>query len=170
LDFFSHDNLAVCCSYLFAGALKFGSFHHTGETTARSFNDLDSEPSLRFGSFDEGEIPSFVGDTLKLPAPQQSEMVSINFRSISGGSITLHKPLHEVNLANLKKEIEHCDGIPSFLQRVTHRGKDLQEQDLRGLFMSYTPSAKEIEVSVTLRINGGMFGRSAKKVIITRTN
>lgn len=90
------------------------------------------------------------------PSPSQ-DMVVVRFRRLSGGSITLQKPLHAVNLALIMKEIEHSEGIPPHLQRVTHCGKAVDEASFFELLGRCKSPVKEIDLLVSMRILGGAF-------------
>jgi hypothetical protein len=113
---------------------------------------------LRFGSFMDGEINRLTKDRTMQP-DSLLETVVVHFRRLSGGRVTVQKPLHTVNLALIMKEIEHSEGIPPSLQRVTHCGKAVDEASFFQLLRNCKSPVKELDLSVTMRIVGGAFAK-----------
>ena len=111
-----------------------------------------------------------------------SSLIQVTYRNLDGKLFTFERLLSGTSAASLMLEIEQKEGIPPSQQRITHCGKDLREMDIPALFggvpdnqiqfaSSPTTSDRalavnELQVSLALRIRGGMFGfgKSVKQV------
>jgi hypothetical protein len=60
--------------------------------------------------------------------------VVIHLRGISGGVVTVQKELNGLRLESVMRDIEHLEGIPPALQRITHRGKAVTEASFAEVF------------------------------------